>query len=195
LQHLRGAVLAAALTIAVIVLTACTTLGPVSTGRVDPTAKGNGFDIEGRLSARRGTAAVASNFTWSHTPVHDRLDFASPLGQIYARVSGNKGGVNVEHADGRSDSYSDWSTLSLALFGLAIPVDGLSTWILGAPRPEQPFTIERDAVGRPSVLRQHGWEVVYSYAAADARERPKRLVLRNKDTEPIEVRVVIDRWN
>ncbi len=178
-----------------ILLAACTTLGTIPTDRVDATAKGSGFDIEGRLSARRGTAAVASNFTWSHSPVHDRLDFASPLGQIYARVSGNKGGVNVAHADGRSDVYTDWSTLSQALFGLAIPVDDLSTWILGAPKPEQPFTVERDAAGRPSILRQQGWEIAYSYAAADTRERPKRLVLRYADAEPIEVRVVIDRWN
>jgi len=188
--------LAAALAIAVIALTACATLETVPTGHIDPTARENGFGIEGRLSARRGTAALASNFTWSHTRAHDRLDFASPLGQIFARASGSmEGGVNVEHADGRSDSYSDWSTLSQALFGLAIPVDDLSTWILGAPRPEQPFTIERDFAGRPSVLRQHGWEVVYSYGAADPRERPKRLVLRNNDAEPIEVRVVIDRWD
>ncbi|MBA3506719.1 MAG: outer membrane lipoprotein LolB [Betaproteobacteria bacterium] len=187
--------LAAALVIAVIGLAACTTLDTVAPNRIDPTARDNGFDIEGRISARRGTAAVASNFAWSHTLVDDRLDFASPLGQIYARVSGNKGGVNVAHADGRTDSYSDWSTLSLALFGLAIPVDGLSAWILGAPRQEQPFTVERDAAGRPSVLRQHGWEIVYAYAAGDAGERPKRLVLRYADTEPIEVRVVIDRWN
>jgi len=195
MHHRHCVALPAALTIAVIVLTACTTLGPVATDRPGSIAEGSGFDIEGRLSARRGTAAVASNFTWSHTPVHDRFDFASPLGQIYARVSGDASGVNVEHADGRWNSYRDWSTLSLALFDLAIPVDGLSTWILGAPQSELPSTIERDAAGRPSVLRQNGWEIVYSYTVDDARERPKRLVLRNKDTEPIEVRVVIDRWN
>lgn len=197
MQRLRGAVLAAALVIAVIALQACTTLRTAAPDRVDATARDTDseFDIEGRFSARRGAVAVASNFAWAHTPAHDRLDFASPMGQIYARVNGDEGGVNVAHADGRSDSYSDWSTLSQALFGLTIPVDGLSMWMLGAPRPEQPFTIERDAAGRASVLRQDGWEIVYSYTAGGSRERPKRLVLRNYDTEPIEVRVVIDRWN
>ena len=195
MQPLQGAALSAARALAVIVLSACTTLGTVHPNRVAPAVRDNGFDIEGRLSARRGTEAVASNFAWSHAPAHDRLDLASPLGQIYARVSGDKGGVNVAHADGRSQAYRDWNALSQALFGFAIPVDGLSRWIVGAPWPGQPFTSERDAAGRMGVLRQDGWEIVYAYAGDDAREPPKRLVLRNNDAEPIEVRVVIDRWN
>ena len=195
MQGLRGVVLATATAIAMVILTACTTLGPVLSERGDPIATGTEFDIEGRLSARRGPDAVASNFTWSHTSALDRLDFSSPLGQIYARVTADPRGVNVERSDGRSGSYGDWSALSQALFGLAIPVGNLATWILGAPQPEEPSTVERDAAGRASVLRQHGWEIVYSYAAAEARERPKRLILRNGDTEPIEVRIVIDRWN
>jgi len=186
---------AGALAIAVIALTACTTLGNPDPDRVAPAVHDHGFAIEGRLSARRGTDAVTSSFAWSHLPAHDRFDLASPLGQIYARVSGNEGGVSVTHADGRSEAYSDWSALSQALFGLAIPVDGLSRWIVGAPWPGQPFAIERDAAGRTGVLRQNGWEIVYSYAGDDARERPRRLVLRNSDAEPSEVRVVIDRWN
>ena len=194
MHHFRGAMLASATGIAGLLLAACTSLGSVPAGRLDA-ASVSGFDIEGRLSARRGATAVSSNFNWLHTPAHDRLDFASPLGQIYARVSGGNGGVSVERADGRLDSYDDWTALSQALLGLAIPVDGLSTWILGAPRSGQAFTIERDAAGRLSVLRQQGWEIAYSYAAADSRERPKRLILRNDDDEPIEVRVVIDRWN
>ena len=54
--------------------------------------------------------------------------------------------------------------------------------------------LERDAVGRPLVLRQQGWEIVYAYADATSAANPIRLVMRYPGSEPIEVRIVVDRW-
>ena len=69
-------------------------------------------------------------------------------------------------------------------------MSGLAWWIRGAPRPGSAAPIERDARGRPEVLRQDGWEIVYAYAD-DAAARARRLVL----TYPgVEVRVVVDEW-
>ena len=74
-----------------------------------------------------------------------------------------------------------------------VPVDGMSAWVRGVPRPAEPFTIERDARGRTALLRQQGWEVVYAYAD-DAAQRPFRASLSYPGADTIEVRVVVDRW-
>jgi outer membrane lipoprotein LolB len=102
--------------------------------------------------------------------------------------------VTVHLQDGRVESATTWGALTERAFGVTIPVDGLSSWVRGVPRADARFAVERDAVGRVTVLRQDGWEVVYAYAD-DAATRPMRLTLRYPDAAPVEVRVVVDRWD
>ena len=65
----------------------------------------------------------------------------------------------------------------------------------GAPRSGIPFGLERDSAGRPAVLRQSGWEIVYAYAEGATASQPLRLVMRYPDPDTIEVRIVVDQWN
>jgi outer membrane lipoprotein LolB len=152
------------------------------------------FTLEGRISARRGDAGVAGGFTWIHDARHDAIDLATPLGQTLARLEGDGRSVTVHLQDGRVESATTWGALTERAFGVTIPVDGLSSWVRGVPRANARFAVERDAVGRVTVLRQDGWEVVYAYAD-DAATRPMRLTLRYPDAAPVEVRVVVDRWD
>ncbi|MEO8755475.1 MAG: lipoprotein insertase outer membrane protein LolB [Casimicrobiaceae bacterium] len=152
------------------------------------------FDASGRLSARRGSEGVAANFTWAHAPDSDRFDVATPLGQVIARLSGDPSGVNLQRPGQVPVAYADWSALTRDVFGVAIPVDGLASWIQAQPVAGTAFDLERDAHGRPLVLRQQGWEIVYAYANPQPAANPMRLVMRYPDSEPIEVRIVVDRW-
>ena len=151
------------------------------------------FSIAGRISARRGDAGVAGAFTWTHDAAHDAIDLSTPLGQTLAKLEGGANGVEVRLPDGRTQTAATWRELTERAFGVTIPVDGMSAWVRGVPRAAEPFTIERDARGRPALLRQQGWEVVYAYAD-DAAERPLRASLSYPGPDTIEVRVVVDRW-
>jgi outer membrane lipoprotein LolB len=71
-----------------------------------------------------------------------------------------------------------------------LPVSGLAWWIRGVPHPLAAHTLEVDELGRPSVLRQDGWEIVYAYAD-DSTRQPSRVRLTWPE---VEVRIVIDRW-
>lgn len=153
------------------------------------------FDIAGRLSARRGSEGVAAHFTWSHRPDGDRIDVATPMGQTLARLSGDAAGVRVERPGQAPLAAAGWDVLTREVFGVSIPVEGLAAWVVGAPRANVPFGNERDADGRLSVLRQSGWEIVYAYADGAPPAQPTRLVMRYPDTEIVEVRLVVDRWN
>jgi len=174
-----------------VLLAACASAPPSMRTTAD--AADTPFSIAGRISARRGDAGVAGAFTWTHDAAHDAIDLSTPLGQTLAKLEGGANGVEVRLPDGRTQTAATWRELTERAFGVTIPVDGLSAWVRGVPRAAEPFTIERDARGRPALLRQQGWEVVYAYAD-DAAERPLRASLSYPGPDTIEVRVVVDRW-
>lgn len=186
---MRSALAVAALTS--LALGGCASIPPGVPARVPAVDASAPVKIEGRLSARRGSEAMAVNFTWIHAPPRDDLVVTTPLGQDVAQISGDSIAQRVElrTADGRHDEAPDWPTLTERALGFALPVAGLGAWVRGAPHEGAPFTIEPDAAGRPGVLRQDGWEIVYAYGD-DAKPMPNRLRLSYAD---LEVRIVIDR--
>ena len=175
------------------VLAACASLPPPATPQAPVTTVEAPFSIGGRISARRGDAAVAGAFTWTHDGQHDSIELSTPLGQTLAKLDGDAHDVTVHLSDGRVESGPTWSALTEKAFGVTIPVDGLASWIRALPRPIAQYSVERDDSGRVSLLRQDGWEVVYAYAD-NAAPRPFRVTLRYPGAEPVEVRVVVDRW-
>lgn len=146
------------------------------------------------MSARRGNDGVTVHFTWQHAPAVDRFDVSTPLGQVVARMQRDASGVRVERPGEAPVAYASWDALTEAVLGVAIPVEGLAAWIQGAPASSRAAAVEADASGRAGVLREQGWEVVYAYADA-ASPRPSRLSMRYPGSEPVEVRLVIDRWS
>jgi outer membrane lipoprotein LolB len=182
-----------ALACATIALCACTTAPSRQAETAAPTVD-QPFAIDGRLSAKRGSEGAAANFAWNHERERDRIDFASPFGQVYARIDANNDRIVVERPGGATDAYPDWRSMTIALLGAPVPMDDLAFWIRGAARARTAATVERDAQGRVLVLRQQAWEIVYTYADDAPPGRPTRLVLKYPDVEPVEVRIVVDRW-
>ncbi|CAG0975409.1 Outer-membrane lipoprotein LolB [Burkholderiales bacterium] len=147
------------------------------------------FDVSGRLSARRGTEGVAAHFLWEHAAERDTISLATPMGTTLARLERAADGASIEKADGAVERAPDVATLADRALGFPLPVESLSWWIRGAPRPGLAHAIERDASGRAAMLHQGGWSVAFAYA--DGATRPSRLVASYPD---LEVRVVIDAW-
>jgi outer membrane lipoprotein LolB len=175
-----------------LVCVACATLPPPSVEAPPPEANAS-FAIGGRISARRGDSGVAGNFSWTHDATRDAIELSTPLGQTLARLEGDAQEVTVHLSDGRVERAPTWNALTEHAFGVTIPVDGLAAWVRGVPREGSRASIERDGAGRVSLLRQDGWEVAYTYADDRARS-PFRVTLQYPGAEPVEVRVVVDRW-
>jgi len=171
-------------------LSACAALPPAVRGGSTDAARDEPFAVEGRLSARHGVDAVAGHFYWVHGVDRDTITLDTALGQTLARLSGSGDEAKVELADGRVSEARDWETLTQQALGVPLPVSGLAWWMRGVPHPRATATIEPDAAGRPTVLRQDGWEIVYAYAD-DGSRRPSRMRLAWPD---VEVRLAIDRW-
>jgi len=173
-----------------LVLAGCAS-APYAPGPATPYRADQPFAIDGRLSARRGSDAVAVSFVWDHAPPKDEFVVTTPLGGAIAEMSGDASTrrVEVRTADGRTDTATDWTTLTERIVGFPLPVDGLAFWAQGAARPDTPQTAEVDAGGRLRVLRQDGCEIVYTYAEGSS-SLPAQLRLTCHD---LELRVVIDR--
>ncbi len=174
---------------------ACTTAPHLPEDAATLDAADQPFHIDGRLSAKRGTAGATANFEWDHAVNRDRIDLASPFGQVYARIDGAPERIVVERPGGATEAYSDWSAMTVALLGAPVPMDDLAFWIRGAARAGTRASVERDAQGRVLVLRQQAWEIAYAYPDDAPSARPARLVLKYPDVEPVEVRIAVDRWN
>jgi outer membrane lipoprotein LolB len=185
---------AAAAVCAALLLAGCATLrAPEAGPAASAAALAAPFDVEGRLSARQGREGGSASFTWSHQGARDDIALTTPLGQTLAQLHGDASGVIARWPDGRAVEAADFDALIDRVLGVPVPVQGLSAWLRGLARPGSPAQFERDAQGRPSVLVQDGWQIVYAYPD-DAAPRAGRLTLRYGGTEPAEVRVVIDRW-
>jgi len=175
----------------VLLVAACASVPPPSPPVLVPPID-EPFAIEGRLSARRGSDAIAVGFVWTHASPRDTFVVQTPLGQTVAELASDTSVPQAElrTADGHRDVARDWDALAERAFGFPLPIGGLVWWAQGAPRAGAPHTLEIDRAGRPSVLRQSGCEIVYAYAD-DSTRRPSRLGLACHD---LDVRIVIDRW-
>jgi len=101
----------------VLALAACAPAGirPDTTASIKLPVLATSFDVAGRLSARHGTDAFSANFRWHHAGERDELEFASPLGQTVAMLSGDAQGVRLQAADGRVLLMQDgWTIVYLA---------------------------------------------------------------------------------
>jgi outer membrane lipoprotein LolB len=175
-------------------LAACAALRPPEAVPVaQPAVLAAPFDVQGRLSARRGNEGGSASFTWTHAGAQDDIALATPLGQTLAELHGDAAGVTARWPDGRTVGAPTFDALIARILGVPVPVQGLGAWLRGYAHPGSAAQVERDAQGRPAVLTQDGWQIVYSYPD-DATRRASRLALRYVAGEPADVRVVIDRW-
>ncbi len=75
--------------------------------------------------------------------------------------------------------------------GFPLPVTWLAAWVRGAPHADAPHSVEVDATGRASVLRQNGWEIVYAYADETSRDSPRGF---GSPIPTMDIAIVVDRW-
>jgi len=150
------------------------------------------FTVSGRMSVRHGAEGVTANFEWRHHGGEDDLELVSPLGQTIAVLTADDAGARLQTSDGRVHRAESWTKLTAEGLGWPLPVDGLTYWIQGLPRPDAPYRTEPDEAGRPGVLRQDGWTILYpSYMPVGNALLPARIIATYPD---VELRLAIDRW-
>ncbi len=151
------------------------------------------FALAGRVAVRNGPESFSARIDWTHSADgRDEILVTSPLGQGLARLSADRGGANIETAEGQRHEAADLDALSEQLFGARLPLSQLPRWVVGQVW-NAVDGLELDAAGRPARFADQGWEVVYlEYEDAAPEALPKLIRLRRGE---LELRLKVDQWS
>lgn len=153
-------------------------------------AESAAFAMNGRILVRHDGTRDSAGLRWVHQPQTDEILLLTPLGQTAARIYRDGTHATLEHGD-RHYSDTDVESLMMQVLGWRLQLDGLHHWVLGM-KAEGDALIDRDMLGRPTVLLQDGWEVRYvNYADDTAGSLPSRMQLSRDN---LQLTLLIDEW-
>ena len=149
------------------------------------------FVLNGRISVKHDGDRSSANIRWTHRVEDDDILLLAPLGQTMAHIHSDAQKAILDTAD-KHYTAQDTEELTQQVLGWHLPLAGLRYWVLALPAPASQATIERDANGQASLMRQDGWEIRYTrYAAPSADSLPLRMSLQR---EGMELQLLIDEW-
>lgn len=149
------------------------------------------FALDGRIAVKYDGQHPSGGFHWQHDADSDDVLMLAPLGVTVAHLQRNAHGATLE-ASGKHYAAQDSGELMQQVLGWHLPLSGLPYWVMGMPAPGATASVERDANGQVSLLRQDGWDIRYTaYATKAADSLPLRMTLQR---EGLEIKLLIDEW-
>lgn len=149
------------------------------------------FVLTGRIAVKYDGERSSAGVRWAHQATEDEVLLLAPLGQTVARIRRDAQGVALDTSD-KHYAAQDVEELTHKVLGWELPLGGLRNWVLALPAAEGEASIERDANGQISLMRQDGWEIRYTRYATQAPDSlPLRMSLQR---EGIEMQLLIDEW-
>lgn len=174
----------------VLLLAGCATAPPQSVVRPSHAGQAS-FALDGRIAVKYDGERSSAGMHWQHDADSDDILMLAPLGLTVAHLRRDAHGATLE-ASGKHYAAQDSGELMQQVLGWRLPLSGLPYWVLGVPMPEVISSMERDARGQVSLLRQDGWNIRYTaYAAPGVDSLPLRMTLQR---EGLEIRLLIDEW-
>ncbi len=148
------------------------------------------FAMNGRILVKHAGKRDSAGLRWTHQLHNDEILLLNPLGQAAARIYSDDKAATLDEGDHHYQDR-DVEALMQQVLGWRLQLDGLHHWVLGMPA-ENDALLERDALGRITVLHQDGWEVHYlRYADDKADSLPARMELSR---EGLQLTLLIDEW-
>ncbi len=149
------------------------------------------WDVRGRIAVNTGEQAFQGRFQWSQSADSLDLSIRGPLGAGVLQITGPPDRLMVR-ARGEDWELTDPEAELSALLGWWLPVESLSSWLLGFPDPRFPAETSLGPDDALQSLEQRRWRLTYqSYQLADGIMLPRRIDLAHQN---LELRVIVDRW-
>lgn len=175
-----------------VLLAACATPRPTVQAIPSPVlSHAMPWSLQGRIALKAGENSLSGQLQWQHRNNQEELLLLSPLGQGMARIVSDAEGVLLEIPNQAPRRAPDAESLTREALGVALPLSGLSHWILGRPDPARPSQQSPDGAGRVAQIRQDGWVIDYLQYMPEPAARPRKL---NVARDGLEIRLVIDTW-
>lgn len=179
------------LSILLLLLSACSALTPALIAPAAPRDSA-AFNLNGRLAVNNSGQRHSGGLRWQHQLQRDELLLQGPLGITVARITSNARVATLEQ-NGKRHEAQDVEALMQQVLGWGLPLPVVHHWLMGKVDDALPAQIERDALGRLTLLQQAGWEVHYQrYVDDSADSLPTRITFSRDD---LQVKLLIDEWD
>ncbi|OQX12342.1 MAG: outer membrane lipoprotein LolB [Thiothrix lacustris] len=159
-------------------------------------ARMSSWRLQGKVGVQFQEQSASFTMSWLQTGNDQyEMNIKNPLtGAIVAYLKGERSEV-VMQANGKTYKDSNAERLLQAQLGVSLPLDGMKYWVRGIPAPDSPVQqVKLDALGRPELLQQSGWQVEYSgWKGTDWKALPERINL-SRTPDNTKVKVIAKDW-
>jgi outer membrane lipoprotein LolB len=155
------------------------------------------WSIRGRVAIFVDDKVYNLGMDWQREKDHHILKLEAALGQGMARLEKTPGHAEMTTSEGDTRYGNNAQQLLAQTTQLALPVEGLESWIKGIGHENSPYQPKIDGDGRAISLSQDGWKINYfDYELTTLTpelklELPHKLYLKR---ENLALKIVIDQW-
>ena len=202
----------ATLLTAALLFSGCATVAPVSIApplsaetlaerqreRADWWSQHDVWSFSGRAAISKGDRGGSGRLEWEQTDRHRySIALSAPVTRQSWRLIGDlhSEAGRIEGLEGGPRDGEFAAQLLLDATGWEVPLQQLGSWVRGGPAADYPVeSVDYDAQGRISRLRQSGWTVRYTAwraGPAGAPDLPARIEAESGDAR---VRLAIEDW-
>ncbi|MDQ3287785.1 MAG: lipoprotein insertase outer membrane protein LolB [Pseudomonadota bacterium] len=154
------------------------------------------WSMSGRIAVATDGRGGSGKIEWHQSGQSFEVSLSAPVTRQSWRLTGAPGDALLEGLEGGVRHGDDARSLLLQATGWDIPVVALSDWVRGLRAPGLGSAeIVYGADGLPSRIDQGGWQIQYTWPAADATAAPLLRPLRiDARRDAARVRLVVDDW-
>ncbi|MBZ4201092.1 MAG: lipoprotein insertase outer membrane protein LolB [Methylotenera sp.] len=150
------------------------------------------FSLQGRLGVQADGKGYSATVLWQHSDSLDDIRLYSPLGSQLARIQKNVQGINLEDAQGRVISGKDAESLTQAVLGWRLPLNGLADWVLSRPANATMASQTWDEAGLNNSLNEANWVMSYQgYQSTHGQMLPHKIALKN---QRVQLKLIVEKW-
>lgn len=160
-------------------------------------AKKANWNLNSKVSLRYDEENLIFKLNWRQLPDSSYLiQIINPItGGLISKLNKNRNKITLLADNGKTYRDNDEERLLKRQTGLNIPVKGLQHWVRGVVSPR--YKVEKlvlDNAGRPKMIQQAGWTIVYTGYVNNASNALPRKINLTRATDKIYIRVIAKKW-
>jgi len=155
------------------------------------------WQLKSKVSLRFDEENLIFGLNWSQLPTNNYIvNISNPItGALVSKLSRTNGVVLLLADDGRTYRDNNEERLLRDHSGLTIPVKGMQYWVRGLSSPQYKIdNLVLDNAGRPQILQQAGWKIIYSSYVNNGTNALPRKINLSRGAEKIFIRIVAKNW-
>lgn len=159
-------------------------------------ARMNSWRLQGRVGMQFRDQSASFGIAWQQQGKDQyEMNIEHPLtGAVVAYLKGTANDVTLQ-ANGKTYHDADADRLLQSQMGVSMPLSGMKYWVRGIAAPDAPVEqLKLDAMGRPQMLQQSGWQVEYTAWQGNGWQALPEKINLSRSAENTKVKVIAKDW-